>query len=48
MCDTLGRVVNEGLALFAKNSDRSPNEPQVIEYRPARDQIGRASCRERV
>ena len=25
MCDTLGRVVNEGLALFAKNSDRSPN-----------------------
>ena len=37
MCDTLGRVVNEGLALFAKNSDRSPNEPQVIEYRPARD-----------
>ena len=31
MCDTLGRVVNEGLALFAKNSDRSPNEPKVIE-----------------
>ncbi|WP_394968537.1 C69 family dipeptidase [Candidatus Allofournierella merdipullorum] len=37
MCDTLGRIVNEGFALFAKNSDRSPNEPQVIEYRPARE-----------
>lgn len=23
--------------MFAKNSDRSPNEPQVIEYRPAKD-----------
>lgn len=37
MCDTLGRVLRPDLALFAKNSDRSPNEPQVIEYRPARD-----------
>lgn len=36
MCDTLGMIA-EGKALFAKNSDRSPNEPQVSEYYPARD-----------
>lgn len=35
MCDTLGQIVSESKALFAKNSDRSPNEPQVAEYRPA-------------
>lgn len=35
MCDTMG-FVEEGLAIFAKNSDRSPNEPQVTEYHPAR------------
>ena len=32
MCDTMGRIVSEKLALFAKNSDRSPNEPQVVEF----------------
>lgn len=32
MCDTLG-LVSDSLALFAKNSDRSPNEAQVLEYR---------------
>jgi len=32
MCDTLG-FVKDGTALFAKNSDRSPNEVQVLEYR---------------
>lgn len=37
MCDTLGRIVSPDFALFAKNSDRSPNEPQVLEYRPASD-----------
>ena len=35
MCDTLGCIVSENIALFAKNSDRSPNEPQVAEYRAA-------------
>ncbi len=35
MCDTLG-VVLDGFALFGKNSDRSPNEPQVTEFYPAR------------
>lgn len=35
MCDTLGLVKN-GYALFAKNSDRSPNEAQVTELYPAR------------
>ena len=34
MCDTLGTLIN-GRALFGKNSDRSPNEPQVLEYIPA-------------
>ena len=32
MCDTAGRIINESLAIFAKNSDRSANEPQVIEF----------------
>ncbi len=34
MCDTLGKVT-ASKALFGKNSDRSPNEPQVLEYIPA-------------
>lgn len=34
MCDTLGFAGN-GKSIFAKNSDRSPNEPQVLEYIPA-------------
>ena len=33
MCDTLGRI-GAGESLFAKNSDRSPNEIQRLEYRP--------------
>ena len=36
MCDTMG-FFYEGSAIFAKNSDRSPNEPQVLEYIPAKD-----------
>ena len=35
MCDTLGRI-GEKVSYFAKNSDRSPNEAQVLEYHPAR------------
>lgn len=34
MCDTLG-IIKDGRLLFAKNSDRSPNEVQVIEYHDA-------------
>ena len=33
MCDTLGMIKNKR-AYFAKNSDRSPNEIQVMEYHP--------------
>lgn len=39
MCDTLGLVTREK-AFFAKNSDRSPNEPQVAEFFPAVDYTG--------
>ena len=31
MCDTMGKLF-DNYAIFAKNSDRSPNEPQVVEY----------------
>lgn len=35
MCDTMGRIFGNK-AIFAKNSDRSPNEPQVVEYYSAK------------
>ena len=35
MCDTIG-ILLESSALFGKNSDRSPNEPQATEFYPAR------------
>jgi len=35
MCDTMGVIIEPGHALFAKNSDRSPNEPQILEFHPA-------------
>ena len=35
MCDTMGKLF-ENYAIFAKNSDRSPNEPQVVEYYEAK------------
>ena len=44
MCDTLG-VLHDSFALFGKNSDRSPNEPQVTEFYPARIQEeGEVAC----
>lgn len=36
MCDTIGFLTSEK-AFFAKNSDRSPNEPQVAEFYPKAD-----------
>ena len=36
MCDTIG-LLTSPKALFAKNSDRSPNEPQVAEFYPTAD-----------
>ena len=35
MCDTIG-ILLDSYALFGKNSDRSPNEPQAAEFHPAR------------
>lgn len=33
MCDTLGKLnIKEGYSLFAKNSDRQHDEPQVMVY----------------
>jgi secernin len=40
MCDTfvmLPSSTGDGSVLFGKNSDREPNEAQVLEYRPARE-----------
>lgn len=34
MCDTLG-FTGPDRSVFGKNSDRSPNEPQILEYIPA-------------
>ena len=35
MCDTLG--FSGRISYFGKNSDRSPNEPQILEFYPAAD-----------
>ena len=44
MCDTLGKIGTAG-AFFAKNSDRSPNEVQIMEYHPAQQNLaGEVAC----
>lgn len=44
MCDTLGRIGTAG-AFFAKNSDRSPNEIQLLEYHPPMvHKSGKVNC----
>ena len=44
MCDTLGRIGFDR-SFFAKNSDRSPNEVQVLEYHPPRTGLsGDVNC----
>lgn len=44
MCDTLGRLLANS-AVFAKNSDRSPNEVQVTEFHAARHGLsGDVAC----
>lgn len=44
MCDTLGSL-KSGIPLFAKNSDRSPNEIQLLEYHaPQTGLSGTVSC----
>ena len=44
MCDTLGRI-GQNRSFFAKNSDRSPNEVQVLEYHPAQKNLtGDVQC----
>ena len=44
MCDTLGKL-GQSVSFFAKNSDRSPNEVQIMEYHPAAEGLsGEVAC----
>lgn len=44
MCDTLGKI-GQTRAFFAKNSDRSPNEVQVMEHHPRKQDLsGMVNC----
>jgi dipeptidase len=42
MCDTLVSLGNDGV-LFAKNSDRDPNEAQTLRWHPAADHVAGAT-----
>ena len=44
MCDAFVRVLR-GRMLFAKNSDRDPNEAQLLEWRPRRVDSAAESAR---
>jgi len=44
MCDTIGKL-GRAVSFFAKNSDRSPNEVQLLEYHPAAEGLsGDVAC----
>jgi len=47
MCDTLvalGNSTSEGATIFGKNSDREPNEAQLVEYHPRVRRGGQVKC----
>ena len=42
MCDTflaLHSVTEDGAVIFGKNSDREPNEAQILEYHPGQNKM---------